>query len=127
MDENSIIKELTEISERSKSNTHRIDELNVKVDKLTEQNTAIIELGTSVKLLNKELIHMREDTDKNFTTVKEDVGELSNTVKQVQKDINEVKIEPSKQKAETLDKVRWLIVSGAISGVLGFVIGMILK
>lgn len=127
MDENSIIKELTEISERSKSNTHRIDELNVKVDKLTEQNTAIIELGTSVKLLNKELIHMREDTDKNFTAVKEDVGELSNTVKQVQKDINEVKIEPSKQKAETLDKVRWLIVSGAISGILGFVIGMILK
>lgn len=127
MDENSIIKELTEISERSKSNTHRIDELNIKVDKLTEQNTAIIELGTSVKLLNKELIHMREDTDKNFTTVKEDVGELSDTVKQVQKDINEVKIEPSKQKAETLDKVRWLIVSGAISGVLGFVIGMILK
>ena len=127
MDENSIIKELTEISERSKSNTHRIDELNVKVDKLTEQNTAIIELGTSVKLLNKELIHMREDTDKNFATVKEDVGELSNTVKQVQKDINEVKIEPSKQKAETLDKVRWLIVSGAISGILGFVIGMILK
>lgn len=127
MDENSIIKELTEISERSKSNTHRIDELNVKVDKLTEQNTAIIELGTSVKLLNKELIHMREDTDKNFTAVKEDVGELSDTVKQVQKDINEVKIEPSKQKAETLDKVRWLIVSGAISGVLGFVIGMILK
>ena len=127
MDENSIIKELTEISERSKSNTHRIDELNIKVDKLTEQNTAIIELGTSVKLLNKELIHMREDTDKNFTTVKEDVGELSDTVKQVQKDINEVKIEPSKQKAETLDKVRWLIVSGTISGVLGFVIGMILK
>ena len=127
MDENSIIKELTEISERSKSNTHRIDELNVKVDKLTEQNTAIIELGTSVKLLNKELIHMREDTDKNFATVKEDVGELSDTVKQVQKDINEVKIEPSKQKAEVLDKVKWLIVSGAISGVLGFVIGMILK
>lgn len=127
MDENSIIKELTEISERSKSNTHRIDELNVKVDKLTEQNTAIIELGTSVKLLNKELIHMREDTDKNFTAVKEDVGELSNTVKQVQKDINEVKIEPSKEKAEIFDKVRWLIVSGAISGVLGFVIGMILK
>lgn len=127
MDDNSIIKELAEISERSKSNTHRIDELNVKVDKLTEQNTAIIELGTSVKLLNKELIHMREDTDKNFATVKEDVGELSDTVKQVQKDINEVKIEPSKQKAETLDKVRWLIVSGAISGILGFVIGMILK
>ena len=70
---------------------------------------------------------MREDTDKNFATVKEDVGELSDTVKQVQKDINEVKIEPSKQKAETLDKVRWLIVSGAISGILGFVIGMILK
>ena len=127
MDENSIIKELTEISERSKSNTHRIDELNIKVDKLTEQNTAIIELGTSVKLLNKELIHMREDTDKNFTAVKEDVGELSDTVKQVQKDISEVRIEPSKKKAEALDKVRWLIVSGVISGVLGFVIGMILK
>ena len=127
MDENSIIKELTEISERSKSNTHRIDELNVKVDKLTEQNTAIIELGTSVKLLNKELIHMREDTDKNFAAVKEDVGELSNTVKQVQKDINEVKIEPSKEKAEIFDKVRWLIISGILSGGLGFVLGMILK
>ena len=127
MDENSIIKELTEISERSKSNTHRIDELNVKVDKLTEQNTAIIELGTSVKLLNKELIHMREDTDRNFTSIKEDVGDLTNTVKQTQKDVNELKNEPDKRKAGVLDKIWWLVISSGITGVLGFVIGSFIK
>ena len=61
MDEQTIIQELTVVSERAKSNTHRLDILDGKVDKLSEQNAAIIEMGASVKILNKELIHMRED------------------------------------------------------------------
>ena len=127
MDEQKIIQELTTVSERAKSNSHRLDQLDAKVDKLTEQNTAIIEMGASVKLLNKELIHMREDTDRNFTSVREDVGELTQSVKQVQKDVIEVKSEPDKKKADTLDKIGWLILSSAITGALGFAVGALVK
>ena len=127
MDEQKILQELTVVSERAKSNSHRLDALDVKVDKLSEQNAAIIELGGSVKLLNKELIHMREDTDRNFTSIKEDVGDLTNTVKQTQKDVNELKNEPDKRKAGVLDKIWWLVISSGITGVLGFVIGSFIK
>ena len=127
MDEQSILHELTIVSERSKNNTHRLDILDSKVDKLTEQNAAIIEMGASIKLLNQELIHMREDTDKNFTSIKSDVGHLSDTVKQTQKDVTELKTEPDKRKAKFADKIGWLILSSCITGVLGFVIGTILK
>ena len=127
MDEQRIIQDLTTIGERCKSNTHRLDVLDAKVDKLAEQNTAIIEMGASVKLLNKELIHMREDTDRNFSSIKSDVGELSQDVKQVQKDIVEVKSEPDKRKAGILDKIGWLILSSAITGALGFIIGAFIK
>lgn len=127
MDEQAIIQELTVTSERAKSNTHRLDILDSKVDKLSEQNAAIIEMGASVKILNKELIHMREDTDRNFTTIKENVGELSNTVKQTQKDVTELKNEPEKRKAGILDKIGWLILSSCITGVIGFVLGSFLK
>ena len=48
MDEQSILHELTIVSERSKNNTHRLDILDSKVDKLTEQNAAIIEMGASI-------------------------------------------------------------------------------
>lgn len=127
MDEQTIIQELAVVSERAKSNTHRLDILDAKVDKLSEQNAAIIEMGASVKILNKELIHMREDTDRNFTTIKENVGELSNTVNQTQKDVNELKNEPEKRKAGILDKIGGLILSSCITGVIGFILGSFLK
>lgn len=127
MDENTILQELTIVSERAKSNTHRLDMLDTKVDKLSEQNAAIIEMGASVKILNKELIHMREDTDHNFTAIKEDVGNLTSTVKQTQKDVNELKNEPDKRKANALDKIWWLVISSGITGILGFVVGSFIK
>lgn len=127
MDENTILQELTIVSERAKSNTHRIDILDQKVDKLSEQNAAIIEMGASVKLLNQELIHMREDTDKNFTAVREDVGELSDNMKQVQKEMTDVKNQPDKRKAGLLDKIGLTILTAGITGIVGFVIGMFLK
>lgn len=125
--EEQYIRIITETAERAKSNSHRIEEMGYKIDKLSEQNIAIIEMGNSFKLLNQEMKHMREDTDRNFNSIKEDFGELSTTVKQTQKDVNELKQEPSNRKAKFVDDVKWLIVSGAITGVLGFVLGMVLK
>lgn len=114
---------ITETSERAKSNSHRIEEMGIKIDKLAEQNTAIIEMGTSFKLLNQEMKHMREDTDKNFNSIRKDVGELSDTVKQTQKDIVEIKEEPAKRKVTALNKFGWLVISAITSGAVGFVLG----
>ena len=127
MDEQKIIQELTTVSERAKSNSHRLDQLDLKVDKLAEQNSAIIEMGASVKLLNKELIHMREDTDRNFSSVREDVGQLTQSIKEVQKDVIEVKAEPNKKKADVLDKIGLQILSSVIAGALGFIFGAFVK
>ena len=125
--EEKYIQIITETAERAKSNSHRIEEMGVKIDKLSEQNIAIIEMGNSFKLLNQEMRHLREDTDKNFTSVKEDFTELSTTVKQTQKDVNDLKQEPSQKKAKFVDDIKWLIISGSVTGILGFVLGMVLK
>ena len=56
MEETELIKILTSIEDRAKSNTKRIDNLEIKVEDIHE-------LATSVKLLASEIKAMREDVN----------------------------------------------------------------
>ena len=54
MDEVTVDHRLTEVEQRSKSNTHRINEL-------AQEQKALNELATSVALMTREQKDMRED------------------------------------------------------------------
>ena len=94
---------LTAVEERSKSNTHRINELSGQID-------AVNELATSVKLLVKENEHQTEA----IKGVKEDVATLSNKVETIEQ-------KPAKKWESFGEKVLWLLAAAIIGFALAHV------
>jgi len=82
---------LTEVEQRSKSNTHRLEEHEKKLEDITD-------LVLSVKELAMETKHMRED--------------LNETIQRLSK--------LESKDADKWDKFKWLIIAGIITIVLGY-------
>lgn len=89
---------LTEVEERSKSNTHR-------VDKLEKQQDELFELTTSVKIL--------AEREKN----------VENDVKEIKDDVKTLTSKPAKRWEGLIDKITVALI-GAIIGLLLSQIGL---
>lgn len=98
MEEIELIQRLTTLEDRTKSNTHRIDSLEEKVENIHE-------LATSVKLLASETKAMREDVNK-----------MDNRLKIVEE-----------KPAKNWDKVTMTIIGTVVGAIAGGFIGLILK
>lgn len=106
---------LQEVDSRSKSNEHRIDDHDKEIRELRDKQDAIYELTSSVKSIATDM-----------TYIKEDVQE----VKTGQKQLNDkVTILENKPAAETkrrfdniIDKIIWVIIGGAIVGLLSTIL-----
>jgi hypothetical protein len=85
---------LTEVEERSKSNTHRLDEMERRQDNLDD-------LVTTVKVLAD-----REER------VEDDVKEIKN-------DVKSIKDKPGKRWDAIVDKIVWAVLAAIIAFVLG--------
>ena len=93
MDEVQVEHRLAEVEQRSKSNTHRIDEL-------AQEQKTLNELATSVALMTQEQKDIRED----ISEVKKDVKSLTNL--------------PAKRWNDVIEKIVWLVLGGAVAALL---------
>lgn len=93
MDEVQMERRLAEVEQRSKSNTHRIDEL-------AKEQKALNELATSVAMMTQEQKDIRED----ISEVKKDVKTLTNL--------------PAKRWNDVIEKIVWLVLGGAVAALL---------
>ena len=84
---------LAEVEQRSKSNTHRIDEL-------AKEQMTLNELATSVAMMTQEQKDIRED----ISEVKKDVKMLTNL--------------PAKRWNDVIEKIVWLVLGGAVAALL---------
>lgn len=100
MDNSDIIKELTEVSERSKSNTHRINRLEETQDELRS-------LATSTAVMAQEM-----------STVKDNVSDIKISVGTLTDKVNEIKEKPIKRLDGLWDKLLWLVIGAAAAWVL---------
>ena len=94
------LKVLVETEQRSKSNTHRLDELAGQID-------AVNRLATAVELLANEQKHQTESTDK----LEKNVAELTTKVDAIEK-------EPGARWKGLVEKVIYLIVAAVIGFLL---------
>lgn len=94
------LKMLVETEQRSKSNTHRLDELAGQID-------AVNRLATAVELLANEQKHQTESTDK----LEKNVAELTTKVDAIEK-------EPGARWKGLVEKVIYLIVAAVIGFLL---------
>ena len=88
---------LAEVDQRSKSNTHRINEFEEKLDDLNR-------LVTAMEVLAVEQKHIAE----NIASMRSDVNTLKNQVKEIEE-------KPAKKWDDLVAKVIWALVAAVIT------------
>lgn len=91
------LKELTQTTERSRSNTHRID-------KLEEQQTLLHEMNKNIAVIAEQTKDTKED------------------LQGVKKDVEEIKQKPNK----LVDHVQFIVIGAIAGAVVGAMLGLIL-
>lgn len=110
--EEKYIELLTQTIERSKSNTHQIEEIKLDIKEIKEESKALNKLATSVELMARDM-----------TTVKDGVSELKTEQSEIRSELTEVKNENIRKKAGMFDSI-WKTVATAIgTGTLAFLLG----
>ena len=103
---------LTQTAERSKSNTHQIDEIKSDIKEIREESKALNQLATSVELIAKDM-----------TTFKDDVAEIKVAQSEMKEEIVDVKNETIRKKANWFDGIGKFIITTAGTGILAFLLG----
>lgn len=108
MEKTDIIK-LQETEDRSKSNTKRLDEHDIKFKEMSEKLEDIHELTYSVKTIANETKLMREDVNKLDIRV------------------GDIEKEPAKEYKDTKKTIRNQIICTIVGAIIGGIIGLIIK
>lgn len=105
---------ITQIDERCKSNTHRLDDAESEIKDLKEKNNALYEMSASIKNLSE-----------GIATVKTDVREIRVEQGQMKEDITDLKNSPMKSKSKAWDSAWKFIITAVATGLVSFVLGQV--
>ena len=105
---------LTQIDERSKSNTHRLDAVEEDVKDLKEKNNALYEINSNIRTLSEGIL-----------TVKNDIQEVRTEQGEMKSDIAELKNVPTQSKAKAFDTAWKFIVTAIATGLVSFILGQL--
>lgn len=106
---------LQEVDSRSKSNEHRIDELEVDMKETKSMQITLVKLANGVENMGNQLMDVKED----IQDVKKGQHELSNKVTTLE---NRPALETKKRWDSIYEKLLWLF----IAGVAGFLLAQVL-
>ncbi len=112
-------------SERSKSNTHQIDEIKADIKQIKDDQKAIYDLTTSVKVIAENVSNMKDDLkevkqgqsdlssklDNQITEIKSDV---ETKVGSVNDKVNELKLEPLEEMKKDKHTLKIELIKQAI-------------
>lgn len=105
---------LTQVDERSKSNSHRLDEAEADIKDLKEKNTALYEINSNIRTLSEGIL-----------TVKNDIQEVRTEQGEMKSDIAELKNVPTQSKAKAFDTAWKFIVTAIATGLVSFILGQL--
>ena len=106
---------LQEVDSRSKSNEHRIDELEVDMKETKSMQITLVKLANGVENMGNQLMDVKED----IQDVKKGQNELSDKVTTLE---NRPAQETKKKWDSVSEKLLWLF----IAGVAGFLLAQVL-
>ena len=105
------LREITENSDRSKSNSARISDLEDDVKAIKEENKAIHDIATSVKLIAQDMTYIKSD----IATVKETQADLTAQVSTFTED-------PARTTAPRVDKAIAAVCGAVGMAILAYVL-----
>ena len=106
------LREITETSERSKSNSHRLDEMEGDIKSLKEENKTLYEMSASIKSMTDGIVSIKDDVKE----IKTEQGEMKN-------EIQDLKNSPTKTKAQWVDNIGRLVITSIVTGIVAFLLG----
>ena len=113
MDENytNLAVHLQEVDSRSKSNEHRIDELESDMKETKNMQITLVKLANGVENMGYQLMDVKQD----IQDVKKGQDELSDKVTTLE---NKPATETKRRFDKIVDKLIWLVIGGLVAGVL---------
>lgn len=102
---------LQEVDSRSKSNEHRIDELESDMKETKNMQITLVKLANGVENMGNQLMDVKQDIQE----VKKGQDELSDKVTTLE---NKPATETKRRFDRIVDKVIWLVIGGLVAGVL---------
>ena len=107
-----------EIDSRSKSNEHRIDDLEHDMKETKEMQITLVKLANGVENMGNQLMDVKED----IQDVKKGQNELSDKVTTLE---NRPALETKKRWDSIYDKILWLVIGGIATFILSQAIPII--
>ena len=113
MDENytNLAVHLQEVDSRSKSNEHRIDELESDMKETKNMQITLVKLANGVESMGNQLMDVKQD----IQDVKKGQDELSDKVTTLE---NKPATETKRRFDKIVDKLIWLVIGGLVAGIL---------
>ena len=102
---------LQEVDSRSKSNEHRIDELESDMKETKNMQITLVKLANGVENMGNQLMDVKQDIQE----VKKGRDELSDKVTTLE---NKPATETKRRFDRIVDKLIWLVIGGLVAGVL---------
>ena len=102
---------LQEVDSRSKSNEHRIDELESDMKETKNMQITLVKLANGVENMGNQLMDVKQD----IQDVKKGQDELSDKVTTLE---NKPATETKRRFDKIVDKLIWLVIGGLVAGVL---------
>lgn len=110
--EEKYIEMLTQTAERSKSNSHQIEEVKFDIKEIKEEYKVLNKLATSIELIAKDM-----------TNVKENISEMKSSQSEMREELSEVKSESIRRKASMFDSMWQKVATAVGAGILAFILG----
>lgn len=102
---------LQEVDSRSKSNEHRIDDLESDMKETKNMQITLVKLANGVENMGNQLMDVKQD----IQDVKKGQDELSDKVTTLE---NRPATETKRRFDKIVDKLIWLVIGGLVAGVL---------
>ena len=104
-------RDIIEIGERSKSNSHRLDEVETDIKSLKEEHKVLYEMSASIKTLAD-----------GVNGIKTDVKDIRSEQSDMKSQISDLRTAPDRKKSQWMDKAIGAIVGAVGTGILAYVL-----
>lgn len=106
---------LIETEQRSKANSHRLDNVQNSIDKMKDENKAIYKIATSVEVMAEKLGNIEDKVDETKRKVDETAEAQRASEEKLLQRVSDVENAPAKQTASNVNSVRLSIVTAVVT------------
>lgn len=104
------------VEQRSKSNTHQIEEIKEEIKEIKEENKAIYDIASSVKVMAERLGNIEDKVD-----------ETAEGLKRTEAKLGQIEKAPFEKTVGNLEKIRIAVITTVCTGIAVSIVTTVLK